>query len=442
MKASSAVSLRQLLDELEETRIRLGLEGVRGLLEALGSPQQRLPHVLIAGTNGKGSTAAFLNSMLVAAGYRTGLYTSPHLESVRERIRVDGVALVADEFERRLRRVLTASEEDSGGWPTYFEALTALAFDHFERVCDLAVMEVGLGGRLDATNTGRPMLSVVTEIALDHVAMLGPTEREIAIEKAGVMRAGKVTLGWVSSASAQQALEARAVEVDSRWLDARAGTRVKAAGEGAVSVTTPEGAYELRSSLPGEHQASNLALAVRAAEVLAADGWPAITREAIIAGAQNCRWPGRLESVRVGNSDVLLDAAHNPQGARALDAHLRSAGKPYTLLFGALREKDVAAVLPVVAARARSVVLTAPDSPRAIEPSELAALVPAVEPICVTNAASALETALECPATQIVVCGSIYLVGEVRRLLTERFGKPEPAASSSISPPGVGPQFA
>ncbi|MCZ6508765.1 MAG: Mur ligase family protein [Acidobacteria bacterium] len=183
--SDAAASIRQRLGELEAAGVRLGLDVIRELLGSLGGPHQRLPHVLVAGTNGKGSTAAVLSSILVVAGYRTGLYTSPHLENVRERLRLDGHSITSAELARRLERVVEVAAGTLGELPTYFEALTAVAFDWFADEVDIAVMEVGLGGRLDATNLGEPIAALVTEIGIDHVDYLGGTEEAIAREKAG-----------------------------------------------------------------------------------------------------------------------------------------------------------------------------------------------------------------------------------------------------------------
>jgi len=427
---------RRLLGELEEAGIRLGLEAMGRLLEALGEPHRRLPHVLVAGTNGKGSTAVLLHSMLTAAGYRTGLYTSPHLENVRERLRIDGQAVGLEDFVERLQRVIATATMHLGDRPTYFEALTATAFDLFAEETDIAILEVGLGGRLDATNVGEPILSIITEIGIDHVEFLGATEAAIAREKAGVMRAGQPVLSAVAS-NARQDLERLAREKGAQWTDVLAEVTISARtrqGDSVIELKTGAASYRLRASLPGEHQRRNLALAVRAAEALATAGWHRLTKEAIEVGVSRCRWPGRLERVPLEDGrEVLLDAAHNAQGARMLAAYLAQHPERDCLVFGALEGKDVGSVLPPLAAAVEQVILTAPDSPRSLKPEVLSRWVDAMYCQVEPDAALALEAALAGEAKRIVVCGSIYLVGEVRRLLRLRFARPVAAVELNLT---------
>ncbi len=400
---------QELLDRLEVFGTRLGLDRVQELLRSLGEPQARLDVVLVAGTNGKGSTSAMLSSIGSAAGYRTGLYTSPHLESVRERIRVNGGAITEERLAAVLGRVLEAAD----GSATYFEALTAAALVEFvDRGVELAVLEVGLGGRLDATNVVDPMLSVITEIGLDHREHLGDTLAEIATEKAGILRAGVPALGAVSDREAREAIERRAEEL---------GTTV----EWVVGGAPEEGRPPLR--LPGAHQLDNLALAVRVAERLARLGWKRIDRASIEAGVAGCRWPGRLEWVDLAAAGrVLLDGAHNPSAARALGRYLEEAVDDFTLVFGALADKEVERMLPALAKGAERVVFTTPRSPRAIPPEELAARME-LQAEVVPEPLEAVKQALGW-GRPVVVCGSLYLVGEVRARLREAFGVPPAAA--------------
>jgi dihydrofolate synthase/folylpolyglutamate synthase len=403
------------------------------LLAALGEPHKRLPYVLIAGTNGKGSTAALVHSMLVAAGYRSGLYTSPHLESVRERVRIDGRAVAAGEFSRRLEHVVAVAEAQFEVRPTYFEALTAVAFDLFAEETEIAVFEVGLGGRLDATNVGDPLLSLITEIGIDHVEFLGSTEIEIAREKGGIMRPDRPVLSSVTGVVRRE-LEIQASSVGALWIDVLAECSATG-GEGeAITLTTPHASYRLQPPLPGEHQRRNLMLAVRAAEVLAARGWPGLSDSAIVAGVGRCQWPGRLERVELeGGREVLLDGAHNPQGAAVLATYLAARPARDCLLFGALTDKDVRGVLPCLAATSERVVLTSPPTPRALPPESLLGLVGDRPVTVVSDPAAALEVALAGDEERVVVCGSIYLMGEVRRLLRRRFGRPTAAVDLDLT---------
>lgn len=434
MNPTAPRSLPRLLAELERSGIRLGLDTMRRTLRALGEPQHRLPHVLVAGTNGKGSTAACLGAMLVAAGYRTGLYTSPHLEDVRERLRLDGRAVAGAELERRLRRAIAAAQQDGGEYPTYFEALTVVAFDLFADETDVAVLEVGLGGRLDATNCGEPIAALISEIGVDHVELLGTSEAQIAGEKAGVMRAGRPVLAAVTSAPARQVLRRRAAEIGARWIDATAQVSWREGADGRLGLATPAGRYRLSLALGGEHQRRNLALAVRAAEVLREEGWEGLSTEAIERGVERCRWPGRFEPVALPSGhEVVLDAAHNPQGARALAVSLKASGRPYRLLYGSLIDKDAGASLPPLAAGADDVVLTTPPSPRAADPATLARWVVGGKAAVVADPGRALTRVLGGAPCRVVVCGSIYLIGDIRRRLRRRFGTPPPAVDVAVA---------
>lgn len=421
-------SPQPILDRLETLGIRLGLESTRALLGHLGDPQHRFPAVLIAGSNGKGSTSALLAAMTAAAGYRTGLYTSPHLETVEERLRLDGRPIAPERLGGLLARIVDLAERETGAPPTYFEALTAAAFQWLaeERV-DLAVIEVGLGGRLDATNLCDPILSLITSISLEHREYLGDTLTAIAREKAGILRRGRPALAWVEEPEAMEALRQAAAETaaDLRFAQEEAvieGTEVEGWAGQKVRLATPVQRYDLRIALLGEHQRKNLGLAVLAAEALARNGFPRLDARAIAEGAAACRWPGRLEVVELPDGRrALLDAAHNTEGAEALARFLAGLGHPVDLLFGALADKDAGAMLAALSPHARSLVLTTPPSPRAIPP---AGLVPhlgdrpgvAVEP----DPAAALDRVLALGGETVVVCGSIYLIGAVRTMLRER----------------------
>lgn len=374
--------------------------------------------------------------MAAAAGYRVGHYTSPHLESVEERIRIAGRSIDRTRLAALLDRVIAVAEHDGGDLPTYFEALTAAAFLAFaEEPVDLAVLEVGMGGRLDATNLADPLLVLVTSLSLEHREHLGDTLTAIAGEKAGIFRRGRTALVWVEAAEAQAALAraagaagAELVFVDREVVAESLGTKSWVGQE--QKLATRRQTYELSLRLLGDHQVRNLALATAAAERLAALGFPRLDAAAITAGAAACRWPGRLELVELpGARRVLLDAAHNPEGIAALTAFLDTQGDPFDLLFGALADKDAATMLPPLAARAHHLTLTQPTSPRAHPAATLAAHLPpsrsfTVEP----DPAQALDRALTTDHL-LVACGSIVLIGQLRTLLHHRFGVPPPAAT-------------
>ncbi len=426
--------LAELLARLDRRGIRLGLDSMRRLLGGLGEPQASFASVLVAGTNGKGSTAALLAAMADAAGYRTGLYTSPHLERAEERVRVEGRAVATADLLAALTEVERAAGRRGGGLPTYFESLTAAAFLAFRRsAVEIAVLEVGLGGRLDATNTVEPRLSLISEIGLEHQAYLGPTLTEIAREKAGILRSGRPALAWVEEPEAEREIRRRAREVGAQlsfaWEDLEIEARESLGARGQrVKLRTRAASYVLEMALVGEHQVRNLALAVAGAEALAAGGWERIGPAAISAGAASCRWPARLERIELpGAGSVLLDAAHNPAGAATLARYLERLAEPYALVYGSLSDKDVSRVLPPLAAAATTVVLTTPPSPRAIDPATLAELVPAGRARVAPAPDAALTQALESSPGLVVACGSIYLVDALRERLRERFGVPPPA---------------
>ncbi|MGH9381351.1 MAG: bifunctional folylpolyglutamate synthase/dihydrofolate synthase [Thermoanaerobaculia bacterium] len=423
-----------LLRRLEEQGIRLGLEPLAALLSALGGPQGGLVAVLVAGTNGKGSTCALLDSMARAAGYRTGLYTSPHLEGVEERIRIGGRPIERHDLKGLLEEVVATAADGGLELPTYFEALTAAAFLAFRRAgVELAVLEVGLGGRLDATNLAHPTLSVVTGIAYDHEDALGRTLAQIAREKAGIFRRGRPALAWGEDADVRRELLAVAAEcgaslelVDETVQD----QETTANGDNGLSLRlqTPGDEYRLETPLAGAHQARNLALAVRAAEVLRVSGFERLDSAAIRRGAAAVRWPGRLERAALPSGvSVLLDAAHNPSGVAALTTHLDLLGQPFDLLFGVLADKRADAMLPPLAERARRVTLTRPPAAGARDPETLRALIRSgIAFECEPDPAKALDRALAASPDLLVCCGSIYLIGPLRTLLRERHGAPWP----------------
>jgi len=433
-RASSLSEVDRLLGELEHFGIKLGLERMRALLTELGNPEQKTPAILVAGTNGKGSTAALLASILTAASYRTGLFTSPHLERVEERIRIDGAAITSDRLAAELERVIAAAKAVVSEPITYFEVLTAVAFSLFESLeIDLAVFEVGLGGRLDATNVGDPVLSIITGIGFDHQRQLGETLALIAAEKAGVLRAQRPALTYVSAPEPAAVIRAAAGRIGAMLVEVPGSVNIDARREqGAagqlLKLVTGRRTYDLRLRLGGRHQAENVSLAVCAAETLAEEGWQRVDRAAIERGVAACRWPGRLEWIRTSRGDVLLDAAHNGAGVASLAAYLSELGQPFTLLFGMLASKVDRAALRALFAMAGDVVLTAAPSPRGLSPQELARQVGAEGAEALLDPSEALAHALKrAGGDLVVVSGSIYLVGAVRADLRRRFGVP-PAA--------------
>lgn len=390
------------LDALGPQKIRPGLARTRALLAALGSPQSSFRTLLVGGTNGKGSTAATTAAVLEAAGLRVGLTTSPHLVRVNERVRLPGGCDVPDEGLDAVLSLVAAVSGESALRPTYFEALVVAACELFRRArVEIAVVEVGIGGRLDATNVLEPEVSAVTNVAADHLETLGPTLEDVAREKAGIFRRGRPAL-TTERGETLRVLRAEAA-------------RVGADLEEVVASAEWEGL----SPLAGAHQRANVALGVAAARAMAA-----LDEETVRRGVAATRWPGRLQTVpRPGSRPLLVDGAHNPAGAGAVAAHLDAAGLAgrVDLVFGALSDKAVEEMFAPLAKRAGRVVLVAPASPRAIPPETLAARLGRKD---LPRAASLAEALALLEGAEddapILVAGSLVLAGEALALIERR----------------------
>ena len=409
-------------------RRKFSLDEIGTLLGALGNPHCSFLSVLIAGTNGKGSTAATLASILTASGLRAGLYTSPHLARANERIRMGGVEIADDDFARLYFRVHDVAQqllmdERLPQLPSYFEILTAQAFLYFaEAKAEVAVLEVGMGGRLDATNIVDPLLSVITDISLDHMEWLGSTIAAITREKAGILRRGGTMVTLPQHPEANQVLGEVATELGVRGVSATAyvpGGREA----GPYSIQAMGAEIAIDSPLAGAHQHRNLALAIAAAVELAGNhGFP-ITPASIAAGVRETRWPGRLERIERDGVEWILDVAHNPAGAWALRAGLRSAlgdKEPRTLIFSCLRDKPVAEMAQILFPFFERVILAPIHSARAAAPEDLLAAAKATGTgaVAVESVEMAIEVAeKDARGGVIVVSGSVYLVGEARTLL-------------------------
>ncbi len=410
------------------SRVRLGmkfgLDVMHALLGALDRPDHAYPVLLVAGTNGKGSVTACVETGLRAAGLRTGRYTSPHLVRLEERIAVGGRPIAPAALDRAVTRVRQAatslvSQGVIAAHPTFFEVVTAAAFWHFrERRVDVAVIEVGLGGRLDATNASDPLVSAIVTIGRDHQEFLGDTLGSIAREKAGVLRPGRTTVIGALPVAARAAVERESARVGS-VLVAAPVARIRAPRH--VEVETSRRLYRDVPTLPGAHQAGNVAVAVTMLEEAAAAGLP-FDPAAAVRGLGGARWPGRLQHVP-GRPPLLLDGAHNLDGARALAAELATVG-PYVLVFGAMQDKDVTGMARVLFPRARAIVLTRTALPRAAAPADLRrrAGTVAQRAVLAPSPARALDKAarLAGPDATVVVAGSLYLVGNVLALLERR----------------------
>ena len=430
-------SVRQLLwlgKELASPRQarvqKFDLENIRVLSAYLGSPHRAVPCAHIAGTNGKGSTAAMLESILRAAGLSTGLFTSPHLERMNERIAFDGTPISDEDFAAEFTCVQSAIEHllttgELAANPTYFECVTAMAYHAFaRRPVGFAVYEVGMGGRLDSTNIVQPEVAIITQVDLDHENFLGHSIAEIAVEKAGIVKPG----GWVVSsadnpkaraviARRAAALDAKLVEIDKAWQIKKT---VVTGGcyRAELLAADSHGQVTLDIPLPGRFQVRNALAAATAAQLLAARGFP-VSSAAIERGIRETRWPGRIERLSE-HPAVFLDGAHNPAAARELAAFWQEnlSGRRIWLIYGALRDKAVDEIAGLLFPRAHQVFLTEPQQSRAISAPMLAEMTAhlAERYAVIPNPMEAFDLArsMAAPEDAIFVTGSLYLVGQVR----------------------------
>jgi dihydrofolate synthase / folylpolyglutamate synthase len=402
---------------LELIGIKFGLDNIIAILDAIGHPERSFRSLHVAGTNGKGSVTAMAERALRAAGHKSARYTSPHLVRLNERFSVGGESIEDPALEAAIDDVRTAIEDlrhagRLSAPPTFFEVTTAVAFELFRRAgVDVAVVEVGLGGRLDATNVLMPVATAITSIGFDHEQYLGSTLRQIAIEKAGIVKPGvPVVVGDVPG----EALEA--IEEVARDR----GAEVVRAGR-----ELPREYVGIELGLRGAHQVRNAAVAVRLLEAARAGGI-ALSHDAIAAGLANVSWPGRLDLRRFDDGrELLLDAAHNPDGAASLAAYVAEwTGAKPTLVFGAMRDKDVSGMLRALLPSVRALVVTRAANPRSADPASIADAARAIAPdlpiLVEPDRRRALEVAW-CESARVVVAGSIFLVGDV---LSEVDGRP------------------
>jgi dihydrofolate synthase / folylpolyglutamate synthase len=445
------LSLGKELASPQQARVqKFDLENIRVLSGYLGSPHRAVPCAHIAGTNGKGSTAAMLESILRAAGLSTGLFTSPHLERMNERIAFNGVAISDADFAAEFACVQSAIEHllatgELAAHPTYFECVTAMAYHAFaRRPVGFAVYEVGMGGRLDSTNVVQPEVAIITQVELDHENFLGHSIAEIAAEKAGIIKPG----GWVVSSAERPearaviarraaAVDARLVEIDKAWhIEQMVATRGCYRVEARAVDSNKRLALDLR--LPGRFQVRNALAAATAAQLLAAQGFP-VSDDAIEHGIRETRWPGRLEQLSARPA-VFLDGAHNPAAARELAAfweeHL--SGQRVWLIYAALRDKAVDEIAGLLFPHAHQVFLTEPQQSRAISAALLAEMTSHLARRCevTPNPTEAFDLAMSLaePGDAIFVTGSLYLVGHLRAywMGSPRMAEPKSARETTI----------
>lgn len=421
---------------------RLGLERIRELLERLGRPQDRLKFVHVAGTNGKGSICAYLASILSAAGHRTGMFTSPYIERFEERIRVDGAMISPDELRDvtlAVREHAEAMAEETGDHPTEFELMTAVALEHFVRCgCDIVVLEVGLGGRLDSTNViDAPEACVIARIGLDHTALLGNTLAAIAGEKAGIIKEGSAVVSWPQEPEAMAVIEHAAAEhgCELRMPDFAQLEEGAVKWEDGASPFRPFSYKEwadLRTGILGSYQPQNATVALEAVDVLRGRGWR-IPDEAVRAGVAQTRWPGRFEIVEGGSSPdgfaIVVDGGHNPQGARALADSLAEVfpGRKPVFVIGVLEDKDYPRMLEDVLPLGSAFVCVTPDNPRALPAHKLARAIrwtgqdllgcsACVNPVVARDFEDAIRRARELADPDGLICafGSLYSVAALK----------------------------
>ncbi|OGB88822.1 hypothetical protein A2625_02115 [candidate division WOR-1 bacterium RIFCSPHIGHO2_01_FULL_53_15] len=375
------------LQFLEKFGINLGLDRIKLLLEHLDNPHLKFKSIHVAGTNGKGSTCAMIASILKEAGYKVGLYTSPHLFQYNERIKINGKDISDKEFAEGLARIKRISRKEPGsfGRPTVFEALTALAFWYFaKKKVDYAVVEVGLGGRLDATNVITPLASVITNIDLEHTAILGRTPAKIAAEKAAIIKPDVPVITAEDKSEALKVIKYQAEKKGSLLI------QVKSEGEG------------LKSGLLGEHQKTNAACAVAAVKLAGIS----VGQRAVLDGLKRVRWPGRFQVIKK-KPLTIIDGAHNPAGARVLTGALgsRFPGKKFTFIVGTQKDKDARAMIREFERSADKIIITRSSNNAASD------LVAGVKPIGLSQALEASA------ASDRVICGSLFLAADALKCL-------------------------
>lgn len=415
---------------------RLGLDRIRELLDCLGRPQDACAIVHVAGTNGKGSTCAFTASMLQAAGYRTGLFTSPYIVEFSDRIKVDGVNIPADDLLEATLAV-KAEAEAMEDHPTEFELMTAVAFVHFARqACDIAVIEVGLGGRLDSTNVVEtPEVCAIASIALDHTSLLGSTLGQIAGEKAGIIKRGVPVVSWPQEPEAMAVVEERARALDAPlavpdFAQLDAAPNVDWSGGKPVRRFAYKGLADFEIGLIGSYQPANAALAIEVVEALRAKGWK-ISDEAIREGLRMTRWPGRFE-IAAEHPMFIIDGGHNHQGAKALAQSLEQAfpGKKAVFIVGVLEDKEYPEMLEEILPLGSAFIAIEPPNPRALPAEKLARAIrwtgqdllgcsACTAPIVARTIPEAVERARELAGEDGLVCafGSLYSIEEIKRAL-------------------------
>jgi dihydrofolate synthase/folylpolyglutamate synthase len=416
------------LDQIQNLGIKFGLDNVRTILAALDNPQTQYPSIHVAGTNGKGSVCAMLSFILREHGFRPGLFTSPHLVSVRERIQIAGESIPRENFSRHLTTLRTGIEELIASKvlltpPTYFEMLSCLAFLHFaEEGIDMAILEVGMGGRFDATNIVEPKVSAITTISPEHQKFLGETQSEIASEKAGIIKPGIPLVCGVEEKDAYNTIKAKALELNAPFHAVfsknRTFRRERIDRNFRFKYSVEDDEYVFKPALLGEHQGKNAAIAIEVARVLSRR-WRPLEKPRIILGIERANWPGRLE-ILSESPLVLVDGAHNEEGTEALKKYMQEfIPLPCVLIFAAMRDKNIGKLSDILFPLAKTVICTKFPYFKAASPEDIRRHASRFEDRIISepDVKKAVETALQAasPDGVILVAGSLFLAGEIKK---------------------------
>ncbi len=425
----------EFLDQLQFFKIKLGLDSMNQFLERLGNPHQNLKCIHVGGTNGKGSVGATLCSILTAADYQTGFYTSPHLSSVRERFKIGNTYISKEDFARLIKKIHDVLD---GSQITYFECTTTLALLWFaEQQVDCAILEVGMGGRLDATNVVTPLISLITNVSMDHEQYLGTTLAEVSTEKAGIIKPGIPVVSGVANDDSGKVIRQTCDERQAPLFlfDREFSGSFNPADKSCWQYHGLDGEVlvDLPMALRGNYQVANTSLALAALQLLRQQGWK-VSEEQIRTGLEQTFWPGRLELFRLSQEgeqvdprsnglNFLLDGAHNPAGVKALKHALRDFSRNRLILvWGAMNDKDLRVTLREIAPLADIIVFTRPESERSARTSQLKGSLPVAmhqKVVCKEAVPAALQQARILAGSHDLICiaGSLYLVGIARQLL-------------------------
>ncbi len=422
----------QFLYDLQLFGAKFGLENTHKLAALAGNPQEKLRFIHVAGTNGKGSTCAMLESIYRAAGLRVGLFTSPHLISFAERFQVNRTLATESEIISLVEAVVPLLKEfPQDEHPTFFEVVTVMALKHFaSQKCDLVIWETGMGGRLDATNIVTPLVSVITNVQLDHEKWLGNSLAEIAFEKAGIIKDGVPVLTATDEPQALEAIERTARGKNSSFIKVDCNDAKKSP------------LNEIKLPLPGDHQKINAALAIATTRAL--NKRILVTEDQIVAGLSRVNWPGRLQVIKRGEQTFLLDGAHNPSGAEALAKTLREIlpDQKLTLILGVLADKQWRTIGKLLISFAEKIVVVPVNSERTVSPAELSSFVASVDSEIQVTQFQTLKDGIESTRKDpfVLITGSLYLIGEALELLqSEKHFSGERGLNEWVFPKRVAP---